>query len=165
MLGFESDAQFREKFVAEERGREEQAVKRASKTARDEEKRESAVVNNLSFILNEIFAEYGETVPQGFIFFCHKNKFHLLVQMDDGLESLVESAVRYLRSTGKNVNALLRRALDIEFESIKQQEGVDPRKARDIKDTDTEFDSGASLDEDVDEGSDNDETEQGGDAE
>lgn len=165
MLGFESDAQFREKFVAEERGREEQAVKRASKTARDEEKRESAVVNNLSFILNEIFAEYGETVPQGFIFFCHKNKFHLLVQMDDGLESLVESAVRYLRSTGKNVNALLRRALDIEFESIKQQEGVDPRKARDIKDTDTEFDSGASLDEDVDEGSDNDETEQGGDVE
>jgi ParB-like chromosome segregation protein Spo0J len=147
MLGFETEAQFREKFVADERNREEQAVKRASKTARDEEKRESAVVNNLSFILNEIFAEYGSSVPQGFIFFCHKNKFHLLVQMDDGLEGLVESAVKYLRSTGKNVNAMLRRALDAEFDAITAQEGADPRKARGIKGDDDGFGDGNSLDD------------------
>jgi ParB/RepB/Spo0J family partition protein len=147
VLGFSNEAEFREKFVAQERQREEQAQQRAAKSAKEEEKRESAVVNNLSFILNEIFSEYGDTVPQGFIFFCHKNKYHLLVQMDDKLEGLVESAVKYLRATGKNVNALLRRALDTEFDSIKQQDGIDPRKTRNIKGSDGDVAGGDFLDD------------------
>lgn len=148
MLGFENEAQFREKFIAEEREREEKAVQKATKAAREEEKRESAVVNNLSFILNEIFQEYGETVPQGFIFFCHKNKMHLFIQMDDKLEGAIEAAVKYLRSTGKNVNTFLRRALDTEFDTIKDKEGIDPRKTRDIKESgDSLDDSDEELDE------------------
>lgn len=133
VLGFANETEFRNRFVAEEREKEEKAVKRAAKSAREDEKRESEVINNLSFILNEILAEYGETVPQGFIFFCHKNKMHLFVQMDEKLEKLIENMIKYLRSTGKNVDAFLRRAINSEFEVIEKQEGVDPRKLRDIK--------------------------------
>jgi hypothetical protein len=153
LLGFESEEAFREKFIAEERERQEKEQKSASKNAREQEKNESAVVENLSFMLNEIFSEYGDTVPQGFIFFCHKNKFHLMVQMDEKLEGQIEAAVRYLRSSQKNINPFLRRALDREFDSIEEQEGADPRKAREIKgEDDIGFDEtdlpGEELDDD-----------------
>jgi len=133
ILGFESEEVFREKFIAEERERQEQEQEQASKSASDREKDENMVVENLSFILNEIFAEYGETIPQGFMFFWHKNRCHLMVQMDEKLEGLVEAAVKYLRSSGKNVNPLLRRAIEREFDAIQQQDGTDPRKVRGIK--------------------------------
>jgi hypothetical protein len=98
-------------------------------------------VQNLSFILNEIFHEYGETVPHGFMFFCHKNKFHLMVQMDDKLEKEVDLAVKYVRESGKNINVFMRKALDLQFAAVKEQEGIDPRKVRSV---------GGSSDEDED---------------
>lgn len=134
-LGFENDAEFREKFVAQERDKEEQKVQAATRTAKDDEKRESAVVGNLSFILNEIFSQYGDSIQQGFLFFCHKNKFHLLVQMDDKMQKLIEAAVKYLRESGKNINPFLRKALDLAFDQIEESEGADPRKIREIKDS------------------------------
>jgi len=161
MLGFSSEEEFREKFIAEEKERE--GDDRGSvAAARQEERRESSVVENLSFILNEIFEQYGDTVPQGFVFFWHKNKFHLMVQEDEKLEKLIEAAVKYLRTTGKNVNPFLRRALEASFDEIKDKEGTDPRTLREVKgmaplaespdgDKDEEDPEDIDLDEDQDE--------------
>lgn len=139
-LGFESEQAFRDKFIAEQQEKEEGQKQAASNAAKDDERKENSVVQNLSFILNEIFQEYGETVPHGFIFFCHKNKFHLMVQMDDKLEKEIDLAVKYVRESGKNINVFIRRALGLEFDAIKEQEGIDPRKVRAV---------GSSSDEDA----------------
>jgi ParB-like chromosome segregation protein Spo0J len=161
-LGFENDAEFRDKFIAQERDKEEQKVQAATRTAKDDEKRESAVVGNLSFILNEIFSQYGDTVQQGFIFFCHRNKFHLLVQMDDKIQKLIEAAVKYLRESGKNINPFLRKALDLEFDEIEKTDGADPRKIRQIKNSPGSDEAEDELDaDDVDENTDDADDEDG----
>ena len=133
ILGFENEEAFREKFIAEERERQEKDDARASKSANDQDRQESTVVENLSFVLNEIFSEYGDTIPQGFVFFWHKNACHLMVQMDEKLENSVKAVVKYLQSTGKNINPILKRALGRELDAITEQSGEDPRKLRDIK--------------------------------
>lgn len=158
LLGFENEEAFREKFIAEERERQEKAEAQASKSAGDRDRQESTVVENLSFILNEIFAEYGSDIPQGFVFFWHKNACHLMVQMDEKLETSIKTIVRYLQHTGKNINPVLKRALNRELDAITEQDGEDPRKLRDIKKDSTtddiEFgaDDGDGLIESEDEG-------------
>lgn len=158
LLGFENEEAFREKFIAEERERQEKAEAQASKSAGDQDRQESTVVENLSFILNEIFAEYGDSIPQGFVFFWHKNACHLMVQMDEKLEASIKAVVKYLQHTGKNINPVLKRALSRELDAITEQDGEDPRKLRDIKKDSTaddiEFgaDDGDDLIESEDEG-------------
>lgn len=132
LMGFKDEAAFRDRYIAEKRQEEEDIRKAASSRAREEEKRETRVVDNLSYVLNEILSQYGDTVPQGFVFFWYKNKFHLMVQEDEKLEKAIEAMVKYLRETGKHVRPFLQRALDLAFADVKEQEGTDPRKARAI---------------------------------
>jgi len=131
-MGFNSDTEFRDKFIQQEQDRRKTARNAAVKEAQDGEKREVEVVNNLSYILNEIFSQYGQNIPQGFIFFWHKSKFHLMIQETDKLEKSVEMAVKYARETGKHIAPLLDRAFGLLFDQVKEDEGVNPRKTRSI---------------------------------
>lgn len=75
-----------------------------------ETRKELTMIDNLSVVLNEIFSQYGETVPQSFIFFVHKKKIHLLVSMEDKTLKVVEVVVAHLKQTGLDVNVVVSEA-------------------------------------------------------
>jgi ParB/RepB/Spo0J family partition protein len=139
-LGFSNDAEFREQFLSKLRSEEEKKQRGAIQDASDQDRRELEVVDNLSYVINEILAKAGDTIPQGFIFFWHKNKFHLMVQEDKRLEKMVEAMVKYLRETGKHVTAFLSHALREAFNKLRDEEGVDV--------TNLEASAGATVDPD-----------------
>lgn len=68
---------------------------------------EVEAVDGLSDILNNIFTQYGETVPQSFMFFAYKGKTHLAVFMNEELKKKVEGIVEILKKSGQNMNDYL----------------------------------------------------------
>ena len=62
-------------------------------------------------VVNNIMATYGETVDQGYMFFAHKGKVHLLALMDDDLMARVETLVEGLKASGANLNTVLKEKL------------------------------------------------------
>jgi len=128
LLGFTSEADFKKLYKEEkkvERRELEQFV--------DDEKRELEAIDNLSYVLNEIFAAYGSEVANGFLFFFYKGKMHLMVQEDKETERRIEVLAKYAKRDDLQINILLRRALDALFDKIKAETGEDPRTLREVR--------------------------------
>jgi hypothetical protein len=103
-------------------------VTQKAKVAQDmaeDAKKSAKMVDNLSYLLNEIFTQFGDTVPQGFVFFMHKSKMHLMVQMDKEMEELLGLAVNHLKATGKDINDFLGKALSAAMLSAEPQPPAD----------------------------------------
>lgn len=62
------------------------------------------VEKDVSFIVQNIFSEYGDTIPLGFMFFMHGGKMHLLTRMDEELSDLVKDACKSLKDDEVNIN-------------------------------------------------------------
>ena len=68
------------------------------------------IKDNLSFVVQEILSKHGETVPQGFIFFMHKDKLHMLVQCDDETYEMTKSVADGLKRDHTQINDFLKTA-------------------------------------------------------
>jgi hypothetical protein len=66
------------------------------------------VKDSVSFIVQEILSKYGATIPQGFIFFAHKNRLHLLVQCDEDLYELTKGVADGLKRDTAAINDFLK---------------------------------------------------------
>lgn len=71
------------KKVIEDRG------KMLAQGQQDDEKATN-LRKNMDWAVRNVLAQYGDTVPQGFVFFCFGNQFHLMVQMESGLADCVK---------------------------------------------------------------------------
>lgn len=89
----------------------EKTDQRAADSILAQSERELDAVHNLSHVLNQVFAAYGDTLPQGYMFFAYGKKMHLLVQMDKELEEQVKTVAEKLQATGGNASAFFREAL------------------------------------------------------
>lgn len=107
LMGFDDEAQFAKHLLKDQSERDRSWLD----ALRDETRQELEAVDSLSDILNGIFADYGETVPQGFMFFAYKGKTHLMVLMHDALRQEVEKMVEVLRATGGDVKEYMTEVL------------------------------------------------------
>lgn len=109
-MGFASEEELGKSLVKERQERDEKVEELLDGT-----KKEVTVIDNVSYVLSEIFSRYGETVPQGFIFFCHKNRMHLLVQCEEDLYRLVQEMSTRLGRDNEAINTFLSNALSSEM--------------------------------------------------
>lgn len=107
VMGFDSQQDFAKHYIDDK----EEADKNWLDEMLNDSKQEVDAVDSLSDILNTIFSEYGETVPQNFLFFSYKGKTHLLVMMNKKLFKLTEDMVEQLKTTESNINDYLYEAL------------------------------------------------------
>jgi hypothetical protein len=73
----------------------------------EENKPQLKVVDNLSFHLNRLFTEYGDTVPYNFMFFDYGSRIHLMVQMNSQMKRTVNYLTRLSVKHGVDFNKLL----------------------------------------------------------
>lgn len=105
-MGFSDDSHFLKYYKEDKKKRDELVGEAAITKAKDEVK----AVEDVTFLLNKIFAEFGDTVPQGFMFFMHKGQMHLLTRMDKDMSKLVEEVCKKLRNDETNINEFLKKA-------------------------------------------------------
>jgi len=97
-----------QKFYRERKEREE----RVAKEVLEETRRELTTIDNLSSVLNQILSEYGDTVPNGFVFFVYKQETHLMVNMTKGLDDSVKRLVDLMKDQDLDATALFRELID-----------------------------------------------------
>lgn len=121
-LGFDNEAEYlRHLLVKEDKAQEQSWLKEAMGAAGDE----VDAVAGLTDVLNHIFSEYGDTVPQSFLFFSYKGKTHLMLLMNEAMFDEVQKVVDMLRASGKNMNDVMLTA----FQSVRGKEAVSEEKA------------------------------------
>lgn len=110
MAGFEDEAAFR-KVYKPDTVKDEQFNK-----ALEDSKKEGQVIENLSFLLNEIFSQYGETVPLNFVFFMFKGKMHLMVQCDQKTTVQIEDMADAMKRENSEINGFIASAIKAELD-------------------------------------------------
>lgn len=70
----------------------------------DQSNQEVDAVDSMSDVLNHIFSQYGDTVPQSFLFFAYKGRTHLMVLMSKELNATIEKTVEEVKASKINMN-------------------------------------------------------------
>jgi hypothetical protein len=70
----------------------------------DASAKEAKTVEELTSILQELFAKYGDTVDQNFLIFTHGKKQHFYVSMGHKLKASMEKLTEYCRMTKTDIN-------------------------------------------------------------
>lgn len=112
-MGFRDEKEYWRNYRQERVNRDE-----AAQGILTETRKELTMIDNLSVVLNEVFSQYGDTVPQSYIFFMHKKKMHLLVGMDGSLCSAVELLTGHMKETGKDANSVLTEAIHEQLKKL-----------------------------------------------
>ena len=102
-MGF-NDATTFDKLLKEEKTREEKVLE-------DDHEKEVHIVDNLQFVVNEILAQGGDTIPKGFLMFAYKNRIHMLIQCDGPLYKLTQMTGKALARSNSQINEFLSEAL------------------------------------------------------
>jgi len=113
MMGFKDLDEMME-YYKEERKAKEKKVRKVA----DEANAQLKLIDNLSYILNRLFTDYGDTVPFNFMFFTFGSKMHLMVQMNNKLKRLIEKISKKCVEDGLDINVVLPGLLDAGMESM-----------------------------------------------
>lgn len=124
-LGFVKDAEFFKHYKSEKK----KALDKAGDKAKEKAKDELNKVENLTFILNKLFHEYGETLENEFMFFTYGAKLHLMVQMDEAVQHFMEKITDAAIENGLDVNQILSPILE---DGVDTLDGV-LLKAKEVK--------------------------------
>lgn len=73
--------------------------------------REMRSIEDLSMILNQIFAENGDTVNLSYMVFTYGSKEHVYVAMDDQLRAVMKKITNHCRASGTDLNDIMAPAL------------------------------------------------------
>ena len=93
--------------------------------ATDKAKEDTHIIDNTSYVVTEILAQFGETIPAGFVFFCYKNRLHLVVQCEEPLYKVVKGMAEGLKRDGEKINDFMFDALG----AAAKAQGWEPDKA------------------------------------
>jgi len=99
----------------------EEREERSKKAAKEPPQR-PPVVNNLDYAIRNILAVQGDSIPKGYIFFCYKDRFHLMVQMEAGLQECVKHLVDSCEAGEIEINDRLEKALRAHFQAESEKE-------------------------------------------
>jgi len=101
-MGFQDMEEFERQLIKEKEKQEKKIDSAVSDT-----RSEIQIVDNISYTLTDIFSKYGDTIPQGYIFFFFKNKLHLMIQSDNALYQLTRKLVNVLQKDSLAISGYL----------------------------------------------------------
>lgn len=101
-MGFRDTKEF-EKMLAKEKKAKDATVQ----DILDDTRKELQVVDNISYALNEIFAKYAGTLPQGYMMFAYKNRLHMIVQCEKPLYEITQKLATGLQRDNVAINQYL----------------------------------------------------------
>lgn len=84
-----------------------------------ESSQEINAVDALSDVLNNLFRQFGDTVPQSYMLFTHGGKTHFMVIMDDVLYETVTLTADKVKKSGANMAKYLTSALQAALKEAK----------------------------------------------
>ena len=113
-MGFGDMKEFEKKLLKEKKNLEDAAEGEKKGTGKS-----AQIIDNVSYVLNEILNKYGQTTPNGYIFFCYKNRMHLMVQCDKDLYQLTHDIAEGVKRDNKELNE----ALKTVFTKVKEEGG------------------------------------------
>lgn len=70
----------------------------------DEKAKEAKTVEDLSNIIQHLFAKHGDTVNLSFMVFAFGKQEHIYVQMDNKTKKALDKVLGYCRSSGEDIN-------------------------------------------------------------
>jgi hypothetical protein len=82
--------------------------------------REAKTVDDLTRILQQLFANYGDTVSHSFMVFTHGNQEHVYVNMDKKTHAAMKKVMKYCTNSSQDINAVLGIAIQALADSLKQ---------------------------------------------
>lgn len=113
-LGFKNEDEAKKYFINEKGKYNEEYAEKLKETRTEE-----LAIANLSLILNKLFAEFGDTVQQNFMFFTYGTKLHLMVMMNRKIQKMVDGVIERAKKKGENINDLLEKILELGIEGTK----------------------------------------------
>lgn len=95
------------KFIKEIR----QNLPQEMKSEFDKASKDAKTIEDLSFILNKLFNEYGDTLEYNFMYFMYSGEIQLLVKMSKDMKDLVEKFTNKAKTDGVDINVYLEQAI------------------------------------------------------
>ena len=79
----------------------------AMKDKLDEAKGDIKSMEDLTSVLNQLFTEFGDTVPRSYMFFTYGSKVHLMIEMDQKLKKMITLIAKQCDFDDKDINDVL----------------------------------------------------------
>lgn len=86
----------------------------------DENAKEAKTVEELTSILNELFAKHGDTVDSNFLIFTHGRKEHVYVSMSPKLRASVQKLTEYCKLSKADINTVFEPLADLLVERVEK---------------------------------------------
>lgn len=115
LLGMD-EKRFNRVFIDDER-RTRDAMNQAMSGGRADK----GMAGDMSFVLSQIFEKYGDTVPNGFMFFMLKGEMHLMVRMDEKLSEITDEMVSVFRAQNTEIVGFLKTVLGDGLAAAKEE--------------------------------------------
>lgn len=81
-----------------------QSLPKGAQQEFEEKAKEAKTVEDLSAIIQMLFAKYGDTVPKSYMVFTHGKQEHVYVQMNPKTKRSLDKVLNYLRESGEDIN-------------------------------------------------------------
>ena len=111
LMGFTNEKEFFEQYKTEEAVKDE-----AITDLKNQSRQEMNAVQNLSFILNDLISQYGDTIPNGYVYFFYGTQWILSVSCDKVLEKRLTAMMEALQKDEVKIQEVLADAIDIALE-------------------------------------------------
>jgi uncharacterized ParB-like nuclease family protein len=99
--------------------------------------KEKRSLEEIAMILNELFANYGDTVQQSFMVFTFGKKEHIYYAMDSDTQKAMKKITGHARKTGADMNDVLGKAIQQLAAGLKTDEAT--KVAKTSREDDVEF--------------------------
>lgn len=73
----------------------------------DKKAKDAKTTDDLSNIVQMLFAKYGDTVDKSFIVFTYGKQEHVYIAMDRPMKKAMDKVVGYCKATGEDINKLM----------------------------------------------------------
>lgn len=103
MFAFTDTRAFQKLIGTMKRGIKQSLPKEAQKEF-EEKAKEAQSVEDLSAIIQMLFAKYGDTVPKSYMVFTYGKQEHVYVQMNPKTKRSLDKVLNYLRESGVDIN-------------------------------------------------------------
>ena len=84
----------------------------------EEKSKEARTVDDLSSIIQSLFAKYGDSVEKSFMIFAHGGQEHIYIAMDPAMKKQMDKVLTYCRLTGEDINHVLAPVTEAYMKSV-----------------------------------------------
>lgn len=113
-FGFTKQADFFKNYRTEK----DKALKEAEKEAKGKSKEELKPVENLQFLINKMFREYGDTLDQRYMFFMFGNKLHLMAMIDEEVDVMLGKITQHCFDNKVDISSILKKVMSKGMEML-----------------------------------------------